>query len=72
MLAFHLVINTRWNVVYLPMGHTAKFVMELSTSLGIIPKDHLEHHGSYGPRNTEIHRLFEKLLRFCYSPSEHK
>ena len=40
-------INTRWNVVYLLMGHTVNFGW--LTSSGIVPKEHLERHDSVGP-----------------------
>ena len=35
--------------MYLLMGHTAKFAVELSTSSGIVPKKYLEQHESVGP-----------------------
>ena len=47
------------------MGHTAIFAVELSTSSGIMPKEHLERHKSVGPCNLEIHRVFAKLFRYC-------
>ena len=55
MSAFIWSFNAVWNVVYLPMGHTAKFAMELSTSSEMIPKEHLENYEPFGPRNPEIH-----------------
>ena len=35
--------------MYLLMGHTAKFAMELATSSVIVLNEHLEHHESVGP-----------------------
>ena len=35
--------------MYLLMGHTAKFSLELSTFSGIVLKECLEHHESVGP-----------------------
>ena len=42
-------ISAGWNVVYLLMGHTAKFAMEHSTPSGTVPKERLECHESVGP-----------------------
>ena len=35
--------------MYMLMGHTAKFAVELSTSTGIVLNERLERHESIGP-----------------------
>ena len=50
--------------MYLLMGRTAKFALELSTSSGIVLKEYVEHHESISPLNLEICLVFAKLLTF--------
>ena len=35
--------------MYLLMGHTAKFTVELLTPSGVVPKERLEYRESVGP-----------------------
>ena len=48
-LHFIWSINAGRNGVYFFMGHTAKFVVNLSNFSGILPKGYLEHHESVNP-----------------------
>ena len=42
-------LNAGWNVVYMFMGYTAEFAVELLTSSVILPKERLQQHESIGP-----------------------